>query len=392
MPCPWPKKNTKKPLAWMPGLLLDRPGVVTIGKNVTMRVPLRALLVIAFLAGSAQAQSLEVPSTQGGQPAAAVIDQPGSAASTDSSRDGRAAGAAAVASGQASSRPLGAGRQIVWIEILDQSLATGQRDLTEVWDFLRERNWVPPLLILFNGLVAIFAYRLWKSMSGLIGLAREQSRDLKEMIVVARDAADAARRSAEAASLQARALVGAELPRLELGSVTLANSDQSVRQALRAPSIDIQFTNYGRTTALLIEKCVEVRLGHALPSEPTYDFVDVLPVVEAVESGKSIGAAAHRRLGDLSDTQVQGLLGGLNNLWVYGFVRFRDFLGMQHKMGFCLRWTPPPRDASIGGSFVPEDPGAYIYQTDDWSLAQVENERSPSAQPYAGPHLAAAAE
>ncbi|MGO8919288.1 MAG: hypothetical protein ACLQJR_25585 [Stellaceae bacterium] len=357
-----------------------------------MRVPLRALLVIAFLAGSAHAQSLEVPSTQGRQPADAVIDQPGGAPSTDRSRDGGAAGSAGSASGQASSLPLDAGRHIVWVEILDRSLATGQRELTEVWGFLLERNWVPPLLTLFNGLVAVFAYWLWKSTSSLIGLAREQSRDLKEMIVVAREAADAAKRSAEAASLQARAMVGAELPRLELGSVNLANSDQSVRQALRAPSVDIQFTNYGRTTALVIEKCVEVRLGHALPSEPTYDFVEVLPVVEAVESGKSVGAAAHRRLGDLSDTQVQGLLGGLNNIWVYGFVRFRDFLGMQHKMGFCLRWTPPHRDASTGGSFVPEDPGAYIYQTDDWSLAQVENERSPSAKPYLGPHLAAAAE
>jgi len=357
-----------------------------------MRVPLRALLVIAFLAGSAHAQSLEVPSIQGRQPADAVIDQPGGAPSTDRSRDGGAAGAAGAASGQASSLPLDARRQIVWIDILDRSLATGQRELTQVWDFLLERNWVPSLLTLFNGLVAIFAYWLWKSTSGLIGLAREQSRDLKEMIVVAREAADAAKRSAEAASLQARAMVGAELPRLELGYVNLANSDQSVRQALRAPSVDIQFTNYGRTTALVIEKCVEVRLGHTLPSEPTYDFVEVLPVVEAVESGKSAGGAAHRRLGDLSDTQVQGLLGGLNNIWVYGFVRFRDFLGMQHKMGFCLRWTPPHRDASTGGSFVPEDPGAYIYQTDDWSLAQVENERSPSAQPYSGPHLVAAAE
>jgi hypothetical protein len=357
-----------------------------------MRVWLQALLVIGLLAGSAQAQSPEVPSTQGKPPADAVIDQPGGAASTDGARDGGAAGAAGAVDGQASSRPQGAGRHIVWIDFLEQSLAAGQRDLTGVWGFLRELNWVPTLLTLFNGVVAIFAYRLWKSTAGLIGLAREQSRDLKEMIVVAREGADAAKRSAEAASLQARAMVGAELPRLELSYVNLANSDQSVRQALRAPSIDIQFSNYGRTTALLIETCVEVRLGHTLPSEPTYGFVDMLPVVEAVEGGKSVGAAAHRRLGDLSDTQVQGLLGGLDNLWVYGFVRFRDFLGMQHKMGFCLRWRPPQRDASIGGSFLPEGPGAYIYQTDDWSLAQPENERLPSARPYAGPHLAAAAE
>jgi hypothetical protein len=80
------------------------------------------------------------------------------------------------------------------------------------------------------------------------------------VIVVARNAADAAKRSADAASLQARAMVGAELPRFELGHVHLACSDQSVRQAVKAPSIDLRFTSYGRTTALVLEKCIEVRL------------------------------------------------------------------------------------------------------------------------------------
>jgi hypothetical protein len=317
-----------------------------------MRLPLRAALVIAVLAGPAHAQSSATPAHQASPPAGAAAEQP----------------------------------QSEWREAFDRGRAMAQQDVSEIWDFLGERNWTPLLLTLFNGWVAIFAYRLWKSTSGLIGLAEAQSRDLKAMIIVAREAADAAKRSAEAASLQARALVGTELPRLELGDVQLLCADQSVRQALKAPSFELRFNNYGRTPALVIEKCVEVRLGPGLPPDPAYDVVEVLPVAEAVESGNSVAAAAERRLGELAESQVQALLEGRDTIWVYGFVRFRDFLGMEHKTGFCLRWTPPPRDASIGGSFVPENPGAYIYQTDDWSPA---SRASESVQPAEEIRLAA---
>jgi hypothetical protein len=358
-----------------------------------MRLPLRAMLVVALLAGQAHAQSNEAVSSQGSQPADAVADQSPDHQSGASSTNGGVAGIGATTSGerQSSSIP-DSGRSSVWTEILDQWRATAERQLSLIWSLLGQWDWIPPLLTLFNGLLAFFAYRLWRATSSLIGVAGAQSRDLKEVIAVARDAADAAKRSADAASLQARAMVGAELPRFELGAVHLAYSDQSVRQALKAPSIDVRFTNYGRTTALVLEKCVEVRLGKNLPPDPTYDFVEALAVVEAVESGKSVGVEASRRLGDLSESQVQGLLSGLNKIWVYGFVRFRDFLGMEHKLGFCLRWMPPKGEASTGGSFFQEEPGTYIYQTDDWPLGHAENGQSSLARPQSELRLAAAAE
>jgi hypothetical protein len=357
-----------------------------------MRLPLRAMLVVALLAGQAHAQSDAALSSQGSQPAGAVGDQSPHHQSGVSSTDGGTAISGTMSSGQQGSPRPDSDRSIAWTEILDHRLATAGRQLAQILALLGQWDWIPALLTLFNGLLAFFAYRLWRSTSRLIGIAGEQSRDLKEMIVVARDAADAARRSADAASLQARAMVGAELPRFELGDVHLAYSDQSVRQALKAPSIDVRFTNYGRTTALVLEKCIEVRLAKNLPPDPTYDFVEALAVVEAVESGKSIGVAASRRLGDLSESQVQGLLSGLNKIWVFGFVRFRDFLGMEHKLGFCLRWMPPMGEASTGGSFIQEEPGTYIYQTDDWPLGQAETGRSPLARPHSELRLAAAAE
>lgn len=351
-----------------------------------MRLPLWTMLVIALLAGQAHAQSSDALSSQGRASAGTIIDQPRGHPPAAGAAEGGATSIAATTSGPASSLR-GAADGLV-----ARSLAVAGRRLDQLWALLGRRDWFPPLLVLFNGLVAVFACLLWRSTAGLIAFAKAQSRDLKDVIVVAREAAEAANRSAEAASLQARAMVGTELPRLELGHVHLADADQSVRQALRAPSVELRFANYGRTTALVLEKCVEVRLGQTLPPDPAYDCAEALPVVEAVESGESVGAAAQRRLGELSESQIQGLLTGLNKLWVYGFVRFRDFLGMEHRLGFCLRWTPPKGEASIGGSFVQEDPGAYIYHSDDWTPSQLNNAPSPAARPPLDLRLAAAAE
>jgi hypothetical protein len=261
----------------------------------------------------------------------------------------------------------GAGGESSWRDTADRSLATGGAWLAQASDFARAHDWVPLLLALFNALIVVFIFRLRKAVSGLSDLARELSRDLRQQSEIARDAADAAKQSAEAAALQARALVGVELPRLELGRAHLIYADQSVRQALKAPSVEIGFTNFGRTTAFLVERCIEVRMTPTLPPEPVYNTTETLQLVEAVESGGSVSASASRRLGDLAESQVQQLLAGTATLWVYGFIRFRDFLGMDHKNGFCLRWAPPARDAGTGGGFVPEGPPAYVYQSDHWS-------------------------
>jgi hypothetical protein len=233
-------------------------------------------------------------------------------------------------------------------------------------DLLGERDWVPILLVLFNGFVALFAYRLWRAHAGLGAAVREQSHDLRQSIDVARDAADAARKAADAAAMQAKVLVGVERPRLELSAVQLAWSDQSVRQALKTPAIDIGFTNHGRTAAFVTGKCIEVRMTPTLPADPTYGAVETLQLAEVVDAGKTVAASAQHRLGDLSEDQIRLVLGGRNILWVYGFIAFRDFLGLEHKLGYCLRWAPPEREASIGGAFIADGPAGYTYQTDQW--------------------------
>jgi hypothetical protein len=324
-----------------------------------MRLPLGPLLAtLLLLTGPATAQSPSRP-----------VDAPGSTTGNPT-RDDAAPPEAARSARSASdvdSRAAHGG-----LVALRQSLGLDRGWPGALWDFLAERDWTLLLLVLFNFLLVLFAYRLWRSTSGLVEAAREQSRDLKQSIAATRDAADAARKGAEVAALQARVLIGVERPRFELSSVQLEWADQSVRQALKEPSVDIAFTNHGRTAAFVTEKCIEAKLAPTLPADPAYSAVETLPVVDVVDSGKSVAASARQRVGELSEDQIRVVLAGGNTLWVYGFINFRDFLGMKHKLGFCLRWLPPDREASIGGVFLQDGPAHYSYRTEEWPSSPAE--------------------
>jgi hypothetical protein len=304
-----------------------------------MRLPLAPLLILLMLTGPASAQTPPAP-----------VDQP-SGTAVQPIRDDAASTASPRGDAVASLR---------------QALALDRGWPGEVWDLLAAQNWVVVLLVLFNFLLVVVALRLSRATSAMVEAAREQSRDLKQAIAVTKDAADAACKGAEVATLQARVLIGVERPRFELSSVELEWADQSVRQALKAPSVDVAFTNHGRTAAFITEKCIEAKLTQSLPEDPAYSAVETLPIVDAIDSGKTVTASAHRRVGELSEDQIRLVLGGRNILWVYGYINFRDFLGMKHRLGFCLRWAPPEHEASIGGTFLQDGPARYTYRTEEW--------------------------
>jgi hypothetical protein len=221
-----------------------------------MRLPLGPLLaILLMLTGPAMAQSPPHP-----------VDPP-AGTTGNPTRDGAAPPEVArpVRPASAADSPAARGG---FVASLRPSLGLDRGWPGELFDFLAERDWTMLLLVLFNFLLALFAYRLWRSTVGLVEAAREQSRDLKQSIAATKDAADAARRGAEVAALQARVLIGVEQPRFELSSVQLEWADQSVRQALKAPSVDIAFTNHGRTSAFVTEKCIEARLTPTLPADP----------------------------------------------------------------------------------------------------------------------------
>src|SRR5579883_931948 len=101
-----------------------------------------------------------------------------------------------------------------WVALARLRLADGWAWLAPLRASLADISWMPLLLTLFNGLLALFAYRLWRASAGLGEALRAQSRAMTHTLEVLKEAAAATRRTADAALLQAQAAVGVELPRL----------------------------------------------------------------------------------------------------------------------------------------------------------------------------------
>jgi hypothetical protein len=314
-----------------------------------MRILWMTALIVWALAGAAVAQAPE-PAQPGHETVPEVTTPAAPASSAPTAR-------AVIGAPPRATEEDGLAAVVRWKDAAWARLAPLRASFADI-------SWLPVLLTLFNGLLALFAYRLWRTSAGMGEALRAQSQAMTGTLDVLKEAAAAARQTADAALLQARASVGVELPRLELAAIDLVHADESIRQALKAPAVSLRFVNHGRTTAFLTERCVELRLADALPTEPEYRTIDDLEIAEAVAGGASIEAGADQRLGELSETDVEALRLGRRTLWVYGFVAFRDFLGIEHRKGFSLRWRPPPAQAAIGGSFQPDGPATYVYERD----------------------------
>src|SRR5262249_57001330 len=107
------------------------------------------------------------------------------------------------------------------------SMAAARARLAPARVALADVAWIPLLLTLFNGLLALFAYRLWRTSTGLKDAVAAQSQARTQTLAVLKDAAEATRQIADAALLQGRAGVSVELPRPAPTAVELALAHES---------------------------------------------------------------------------------------------------------------------------------------------------------------------
>ena len=119
--------------------------------------------------------------------------------------------------------------------------------------------------------VAIFTGTLWWVTWGMVCIAKDQQADVKESLRISGDAVEAAKRSAEAADLSAKASIEVELPSLHVESVktTFAWRDD-IKAWLNLFIPEITIKNYGRTPAFVTEVSVAVHVGITMPCEPIY--------------------------------------------------------------------------------------------------------------------------
>jgi hypothetical protein len=212
------------------------------------------------------------------------------------------------------------------------------------------------LLVLFNGILAIFTVRLFYN-------AAEQSRDTKASIAIAKRAADSAELSAQAA-------IGLQLPRLVVHGMSMyaagqpyGNWEPFTQQVGGGPppdtfQIEMQIDNVGKTHAYLTEHCMMQYIGPRLPKIPEYKEVVSAPVGEIIraEDGYVVihvrNQFFHINAGQRHAMENIELS---HHLWIYGLVRFADFMGKVHEQRFCKRWT----------RFGPFDPpGGFVSEGD----------------------------
>jgi hypothetical protein len=169
-------------------------------------------------------------------------------------------------------------------------------------------------LVLATGVLGFFSY--------------VQSRDMKASIAVAKQSADAAKKAADAADLQAKTLFQAELPIVLVHNFRVAAREGEAINQLEIPEYPIfHFTifNYGRTPAELVSYCVEQKVAKRLPETPEYE------IERLITPGTVLGPHG----GNIPFTHPLTVMGReraviLNEseyLWLYGFVKFKDFMG-----------------------------------------------------------------
>ncbi|MFZ0889268.1 MAG: hypothetical protein WA005_12505 [Candidatus Binataceae bacterium] len=188
-------------------------------------------------------------------------------------------------------------------------------------------------LVVFTGLLAYYGYRGWRAAT--------------KTLAATEIAANAAKTSAEA-------LIRIEWPRLLVERFDVGPIPEDPPP--NWPNVVVGFRNYGRTATFVTEIFIASQLKPSLEPDPTYwSPIPMRPTIAVAPNDKftqSVPLATHLRRGDLD-----AILQGKTNYWVYGYVKCLDVRGDTHMTGFCARWRVKPDIWSHDG------PPSYTYNT-----------------------------
>jgi hypothetical protein len=148
-------------------------------------------------------------------------------------------------------------------------------------------------------------------------------------------AALAAKKSAHAANLSAKAAIGVELPKVFLSECRFGDMGAASWAAkLQRPKLEMAVSNYGRTPAFAIEHSINFICAITPPEIPNYDHTYPFPIGTVIrEPPFSLLVLRH----SFSDEEVADMEAGKKSMWVYGYVSFKDFLNEEHKCRFAKK-------------------------------------------------------
>lgn len=198
-----------------------------------------------------------------------------------------------------------------------------------------------PLQTWFNGFLVLFT-------AALVAVGGLQAHRLRQTVEATKEAAEAAKKSADAtevaasaAKTSAEALIRSEWPRLLFERFDPIGPIPKDHSPPNWPNVIVGFRNYGRTPAFVTEIFIGSQLIPDLPPDPTYwSPIPVKPVV-AVAPNETFTPSRYLA-GPLCKGDLDAILQGKTNYWLYGYVNYLDFRGDTHMTGFCARWRVEP--------------------------------------------------
>ncbi|MEA2860500.1 MAG: hypothetical protein QOC72_2539 [Methylobacteriaceae bacterium] len=188
---------------------------------------------------------------------------------------------------------------------------------------------------LFTLALVVSTVLLWRSTEKMAGLAATQASDMKESLAISKQAADAARLSAEAA-------IGVELPRIVFGSAEIMRGhapSSGFKSRITGLRFEVIANNHGRTPAFLTDVSTHIHVGANLPAEPTRGRNDALnwPVVEIIKADAAFPIPIMERDKILVGQVREDVFRERLYIWVYGYLEYRDFLHAHHREPFVQR-------------------------------------------------------
>jgi len=220
---------------------------------------------------------------------------------------------------------------------------------------------------LLTGAIALFTATLWRATDGLFEMAKKQSQDMQKQLAIA--------------LLQTRAAVAAQIPVVGWAGQKLVAYDANFNVTadpapLGLPPIIsrpvIAIKNSGPTKILVFGYCIRWEIAKRLPPKPVYDGMP--PTALIIEDGQ-IHWFTNEELITIEKEQMNAIERGDVSLWIYGHIRYGDFLDEAHELGFCFRWQAHP-----ARGFVLDGPEAYAYSRHEKSYTKLgQDDEKPNA-------------
>jgi hypothetical protein len=197
------------------------------------------------------------------------------------------------------------------------------------------------------------AHRLKQTIEAMEKIGAHQSKDMQASIAVAKESADAAKKSADVAA-------GYSRPMLFVSEIYFQEGQVRVDGLSLRAKIVVEIKNFGETPAFLRRSCVDIAVG------VQEGYLDVLThkTGEAVDKrGSDILKPA--RVGDLlqDDAALNEVINWRKILHCYGFVEYSDYLGEMYICRFCKCYSAP--DNGYKGGWYDETfwPGEFRKST-----------------------------